>query len=170
MKPLQGETRLYFKSRLPTDAHEDSNLSSLITIVTLTTHGLNPSYELKTGKKRRECCHFSMTSSFTFHLRTDKKNHLPRTCRGNVRDQYRINVGWGGGAWQKERTSRRERGKKEGWRLETPLKFGPKRQTISMYCSILNLCWGLLTSLCTRHRIFNYDLMDFIISKSIVHL
>lgn len=29
MKPLQGETRLYFKSRLPTDAHEDSNLSCL---------------------------------------------------------------------------------------------------------------------------------------------
>jgi hypothetical protein len=29
MKPLQGETRLHLQSRLPTDVHEDSNLSSL---------------------------------------------------------------------------------------------------------------------------------------------
>lgn len=99
---------------------------------------------------------------------------LEGKCEGPIYDRQRKR------AWQKERmnvvrASWAVRGKKEGWRLETPLKFGPKRQTISECSLPFSVCVEDITlpswwTYCICHRIFNYDLGVFIISKSIVRL
>jgi hypothetical protein len=86
MKPLRGETRLHFHSSLPTDVHEDNNLSSFNYYSNIDKPWLK-SFILTVDKQEKAgvMSFFDDVIFFTFYLSMNKKKHLPRTCRGDVR-------------------------------------------------------------------------------------
>lgn len=86
MKPLRGETRLHFQSSLPTDVHEDNNLSSLNYYSNIDKPRLK-SFILKQARNGGSMSFFDDVIFFTFHFSTNKKRSptdLKGKCEGPI--------------------------------------------------------------------------------------
>jgi hypothetical protein len=85
MKPLRGETRLNFHSSLPTDVHEDNNLSSFNYYSNIDKPWLE-SFILTVDKQEKAgvMSFFDDVIFFTFYLSMNKKKKISHGPAGEM--------------------------------------------------------------------------------------